>query len=178
MKKIPLLLQGECPVVVVSGLGPTSSSTTTTTTTTTIQEELVGITSITPTTKGSVFTTTNIPIGDVTNTKAMMTMIHTEDSDQVLPCGNGSDSTPSNEGVVISEVGPNADLLKAIGLKPSVGDVVYSVDDDVVTHLNVQQLKRLLWRKYKEAKTQYSALGTVEYCCVPICLPALQCNAL
>jgi hypothetical protein len=176
MKKIPLLLQGECPVVVVSGLGPTSSSTTTTTTTTTtIQEELVGITSTTPTSKGSVLT--NIPFDDVTNAKATMTMtmMHIEDSDQALPCGGGTDTTPSNEGVVISEVGPNADLLKAIGLKPSVGDVVYSVDDDIVTHLNVHQLKRLLWRKYKEAKTQYSTLGTVEYYCVPICLPALQC---
>jgi hypothetical protein len=183
MKKIPLLLQGECPVVGVSGLGPSSSTTilgsSSSTTTTTIQEELAEITTVTtPTTKGSVFATTNIPFGGATNTKTAVTMtMHIEDRDQVLPFGGGTDSTPSNEGVIITEVGPNADLLKAIGLKPSIGDVVYSVDYDVVTHLNVHQLKRLLWRKYKEAKTQYSALGTVMYCCVPVCLLALQCYA-
>ena len=88
-----------------------------------------------------------------------MTM-HAEDDASALPFGGVTDSISINEGVIITEVGPNAELLKAMGLKPTVGDVVYSVDDDVVTHLNTHQLKRLVWRKYKEAKTQYSALGT------------------
>jgi len=139
--KIPLQLQGDCPVI-VSG---TSAN----------QDRIVPTT----TTLRNTFFATKVSFNDDNNDiNANVKAMHVDD--------DSVDLMSINEGVIVTEVGPEADFLKALGLKPSVGDVVYSVNDDVVTHLNTSQLKRLLWKKYKGAKAQYCALGILRITCL------------
>ena len=109
------------------------------------------------------------PFSDATTKAAAAMAMSVADTDPVammMPMAGSAlvDSTVPlsiNEGMVITEVGPDALYLKSLGLQPISGDVVYSIDGDVVTHLNAHQLKRLLWRKQQQAKAYYASLGII-----------------
>lgn len=48
------------------------------------------------------------------------------------------------EGVLVKVHGEQAEQLQAVGLAPTIGDVIVAVDDKVVTQLDSSQLARLL----------------------------------
>lgn len=62
------------------------------------------------------------------------------------------------DGDLLDAVGPQAEWLEAFGLIPGVGDVVYAIDDTVVTHLNSNQLKRLI--RKRKLKNKIFELGS------------------
>lgn len=60
---------------------------------------------------------------------------------------NLATGTSSQDGTLIDVQGKQAEWLHAFGLVPAIGDVIVAVDESVVTHLNSNQLKRLVKKK-------------------------------
>ncbi len=56
-------------------------------------------------------------------------------------------SATYSEGVLVDVNGPQSEWLHAFGLVPAIGDIILAVDNQIVTQLNSNQLKRYLKRK-------------------------------
>lgn len=57
------------------------------------------------------------------------------------------------EGTLIDFCGPQAEeLCVNMAFSPSIGDIIYAIDDVVVTHLNFNQLTRYILIKRNKAK--------------------------
>ena len=63
-----------------------------------------------------------------------------------------SSVTTANDGTLLDVQGKHAEWLHAFGLVPAIGDVIVAIDDTVVTHLNSNQLKRLVKKKRLEIR--------------------------
>ncbi len=63
----------------------------------------------------------------------------------VVTAVNQADNTA--DGVLTESHGEQAPQLRALGLIPSIGDVIVAVDESTVTQLNSNQLARLLTRR-------------------------------
>eukprot|EP00981_Chlorochromonas_danica_P012554 scaffold5146_cov164-Ochromonas_danica.AAC.3 len=57
------------------------------------------------------------------------------------------------EGNLIDLCGPMSEWVHAVGLKPSIGDVILCIDGEMVTQLNSSQLRRLLAKKRRQIKS-------------------------
>ena len=63
----------------------------------------------------------------------------------VVTAANQAENTA--DGVLTESHGEEAPQLLALGLFPTMGDVIVAVDESIVTQLNSNQLARLLTRK-------------------------------
>eukprot|EP01031_Cornospumella_fuschlensis_P036058 gene36058-43728_t len=70
----------------------------------------------------------------------------------LLPVVSSDPNHVDEDGVLIDVEGTMAEWLHAVGLRPSIGDVVLAVDGDLVTQLNSGQLRRLVAKKRRRAK--------------------------
>lgn len=56
------------------------------------------------------------------------------------------------EGNLVDLCGPMSEWVHAVGLKPSIGDIILCIDGETVTQLNSSQLRRLLAKKRRQVK--------------------------
>ncbi|RYH23733.1 hypothetical protein EON65_17425 [archaeon] len=70
----------------------------------------------------------------------------------LLPVLSSDPNHVDVDGVLLDVSGTMAEWLHAVGLRPSIGDVILAVDGDVVTQLNSGQLRRLMAKKRRRAK--------------------------
>lgn len=68
----------------------------------------------------------------------------------------------TSEGNLLDLQGPQAEWLHAFGLIPAIGDVVVSIDNTVVSHLNSNQLKRLVKKKRLEVRSYLAGRAFVD----------------
>ena len=71
-------------------------------------------------------------------------------------------SSSVGDGTLLDVQGKQAEWLHAFGLVPAIGDVIVAVDDSVVTHLNSNQLKRLVKKKRTDIRSFLSGRAFVD----------------
>jgi ribosomal protein L32 len=64
------------------------------------------------------------------------------------------DGSQSKDDCLLDLEGPMAEWLHAVGLQPCVGDVILCMDGDIVTQLNSGQLRKLIVKKRRKAKSE------------------------
>jgi len=67
-----------------------------------------------------------------------------------------------NSSGLLESVGPKASELQEIVFSPSVGDVIYAIDGQVVTHMNARKIYRLLKMKVTASKESMLAKGSAK----------------
>jgi hypothetical protein len=70
------------------------------------------------------------------------------------PLETSANALHDKDDVLLDLEGPMAEWLHAVGLQPSIGDIVLCVDGDIVTQLNSGQLRKLIVKKRRRAKAE------------------------